>query len=61
MEKRKGFIPTEENTPELKIKSVFCFVIAPEMQRQGIASQLLARVCQDAAKDGFDFVGGISR
>lgn len=54
--KRKGFIPTEENTPELKIKSVFCFVIAPEMQRQGIASQLLARVCQDAAKDGFDFV-----
>ncbi len=26
------------------------------MRRQGIASQLLARVCQDAAEDGFDFV-----
>ena len=54
--KRKGFISTEELTPEIKIKSVFCFVIAPKMRRQGIASQLLARVCQDAAEDGFDFV-----
>ncbi len=54
--KRKGFIPTEESTPEIKIKSVFCFAIAPKMRRQGIASLLLARVCQDAAEDGFDFV-----
>ena len=54
--KRKGFIPTEESAPELRVKSVFCFVIAPEMRRQGIASQLLARICQDAAADGFDYV-----
>jgi ribosomal protein S18 acetylase RimI-like enzyme len=54
--KRKGFIPTEESTPEIRIKSVFCFAIAPKMQRQGIASRLLERVCQDAAKDGFDYV-----
>ena len=54
--KRKGFIPTEESTPEIRIKSVFCFAIAPKMRRQGVASQLLARVCQDAAEDGFDFV-----
>jgi len=53
---RKGFIPTEESTPETKIKSIFCFAIAPKMRRQGIASRLLARVCQDAAEDGFDFV-----
>jgi GNAT superfamily N-acetyltransferase len=53
---RKGFLPTEEATPEIRIKSVFCFTIAPEMRRQGIASQLLARVCRDAAEDGFDFV-----
>jgi len=53
---RKGFLPIEESTPEVKIKSVFCFAIAPKMRRQGIASQLLARVCQDAAEDGFDFV-----
>lgn len=53
---RKGFLPTVESTPEIRIKSVFCFTIAPEMRRQGIASRLLARVCQDAAEDGFDFV-----
>jgi ribosomal protein S18 acetylase RimI-like enzyme len=53
---RKGFIPTEESTPEIKVKSVFCFAVAPKMRRQGIASQLLARVCQDAAEDGFDFL-----
>jgi GNAT superfamily N-acetyltransferase len=53
---RKGFLPTEESTPEIKVKSVFCFTIAPKMRRQGVASQLLARVCQDAAADGFDFV-----
>lgn len=39
-----------------KIKSVFCFVIAPEMQRRGIASMLLACVLEDAVQDGFDAV-----
>lgn len=53
---RKGFIPTEEATPEIRVKSVFCFAIAPKLRRQGIASALLARVCEDAAADGFDFV-----
>ena len=51
-----GNIPTEESTPAIKVKSVFCFAIAPKMQRKGIASKLLERVCQDAAIDGFDFV-----
>ena len=39
-----------------RAKSVFCFVIAPSMQRQGIATKLLARVCEDAAAEGFTFV-----
>jgi len=26
------------------------------MQRKGIATKLLSRVCEDAATDGFDFV-----
>ena len=39
-----------------KIKSIFCFTIAPGMRRSGIAAQLLERVCADAAKDGFSFV-----
>jgi len=49
-------IPTEESTPDIRVKSIFCFVITPEMKRKGIATQLLERVCQDAAQDGFDFV-----
>ena len=51
-----GNIPTEESTPAIKVKSVFCFAIAPNMQRKGIASKLLERVCEDAAIDGFDYV-----
>ena len=39
-----------------KIKSIFCFVIAPEMQRKGVATQLLERVLNDAANEGFDYV-----
>lgn len=31
-------------------------MIAPEMQRKGVATQLLKRVCADAADDGFDYV-----
>lgn len=48
--------PIEKETAGLRIKSVFCFVIAPAMQRQGVATQLLERVCKDAADEGFDFV-----
>ena len=40
----------------LKIKSVFCFVIAPDMRRKGVATQLLERVCEDAKADDFDIV-----
>jgi GNAT superfamily N-acetyltransferase len=46
----------DKDESNLKVKSVFCFVIAPEMQRQGIASKLLERVCADAEIDGFDIV-----
>ena len=40
----------------LKVKSIFCYVIAPEMRRKGIATKLLERVCTDAQMDGFDIV-----
>jgi len=52
----RSYWPIEEYRADIKVKSVFCFVIAPEMQRKGIATQLLERVCKDAANDGFDFV-----
>lgn len=49
-------VPLEGCREDEKVKFVFCFVIAPEMQRKGVAAQLLAHICQDAAADGFDFV-----
>lgn len=52
----RSYWPIDEYRADIKVKSVFCFVIAPEMQRKGIATQLLERVCKDAADDGFDFV-----
>jgi len=49
-----GTLP--EESPDVKIKSIFCFVIAPQMRRKGVSARLLERVCEDAAHDGFDFV-----
>jgi len=52
----RAYWPIEERRADVKVKSIFCFVIAPKMQRQDIATQLVRRICQDAADDGFDFV-----
>lgn len=49
------YVPLEESGTDIKVKSIFCFVIAPEMKRKGIATLLLDRVCRDAAQDGFSF------
>ena len=49
-------VPVEEPGASLKVKSIYCFMIAPELQRRGIATMLLERVCKDAARDGFDLV-----
>ena len=57
----RSYWPIEEYHADIKVKSVFCFVIAPEMKRKGIATQLLERVCKDAADEGFDFVEGYAR
>lgn len=50
-----GAVPVDGAEGAPSIKSVFCFAIAPAYRRSGIASRLLARVCADAAADGFDF------
>jgi len=52
----RAYYPIEEYDANVKIQSVFCFVVAPDMQRKGVATALLARVCEDAAAVGFDFV-----
>lgn len=52
----RSFHPIEKYDADVRVKSIFCFVIAPEMQRTGVATKLMERVCRDAAADGFDFV-----
>ena len=52
----RDYWPVEEFREDIKIKSIFCFTIAPKVQRMGIATELLKRVCNDAAAEGFDFV-----
>lgn len=52
----RSYWPIEEYHADIRVKSVFCFVIAPAMQRMGIATKLLEQVVKDAAEDGFDFV-----
>ena len=49
-------LPIAEYLADTKVMSIFCFVIAPEMQRKGIATQLVERVCADAAGEGCEFV-----
>lgn len=51
-----GHVPVGESGGPVQVKSVFCFAVAPEMKRKGIATQLLERVCQDALREGFHFV-----
>jgi len=41
-----------------KVKSVVCFLVAPDMRGKGIATRLLERVCADAEAGGYDFVEG---
>jgi len=52
----RSYWPIEEYRAGIKVKSIFCFMITPEVQRMGVATKLLERVCQDAAAEGFDFV-----
>ena len=43
----------EEN---VKIKSVVCFIVAPEMRKKGVATQLLERICSDAKSEGYSYI-----
>jgi len=51
----RSIYPIGEHPAGVKVKSIFCFMIAPDMRRKGVATALLERVCEDAANDGFDF------
>lgn len=49
-------VSTEELASGIRVKSIFCFLVAPEYRRKGITKLLLERACQDALDDGFDFI-----
>lgn len=44
------------SAPEEKVKAIYCFMVAEEYQRQGVARRLLQAVCEDAKKEGFDYI-----
>ncbi len=52
----RSFWEIEEYSADIKVKSIFCFVIKPEMKRMGVATKLLERACMNAADEEFDFV-----
>ena len=52
----RDYWPIGESRDDVRVKSVFCFMVAPRARRMGVATRLLERVCEDAAADGFDFV-----
>lgn len=49
-----GYRP--EGSADEKVKSIFCFLVAPEHRGKGIAQSLLNRVCADAAENGYAYV-----
>jgi ribosomal protein S18 acetylase RimI-like enzyme len=61
---KKNYAALESNVkPEIwgenedkKIKSIVCFLVAPDMRGRGIATKLLDHVCVDAEADGYDFI-----
>ena len=52
----RSYWPIENSRPEVKVKSIFCFMIAPEAQRTGVATRMVEFICKDAAAEGFDCV-----
>lgn len=50
MFRKIGYQTAEGDT---KVKSIFCFLIAPEYRGKGVAQRLLNRVCEDAQQDGY--------
>jgi GNAT superfamily N-acetyltransferase len=45
-----------ENMDNDKIKSIVCFLIAPNMRGKGIATKILMKICEDSKKDGTKYI-----
>jgi GNAT superfamily N-acetyltransferase len=46
----------EKEEENVKVKSVVCFIVAPEMRKKGVATKLLERVCLDAKFEGYSYI-----
>ncbi len=53
MFRKVGYKNNETNE---KVKSIFCFLIAPKYRGQGVAQKLLHQVCEDAVRDEYNYV-----
>ena len=49
-----GYQPKE--AAGTRVKAIYCFLVAPKYRGKGVAGQLLKRVCEDAARDGYDSI-----
>ena len=47
---------TKVTEEKVKVKSVFCFTVAPAMRGKHIATSLLQQAIDDARKDGYDYI-----
>lgn len=48
----------DESDRNKRIKSVVCFLVAPDRRGKGVAAALLERACSDAAAEGYDCIEG---
>ena len=46
----------DSNDDNNRIKSIVCFIVAPEMRRQGVATMLLDHVCTEAKINNFSCI-----
>ena len=49
-------VPVEDYKDDEKIKFIFCFTIAPDYRRKGVASRLLEYICNDSKADGYNLI-----
>ncbi|HBL83319.1 MAG: hypothetical protein A2Y17_05490 [Clostridiales bacterium GWF2_38_85] len=48
----------DESDKTNRVKSIVCFLVAPDMRGKGIATKLLERVCEDAEAEGYNYIEG---
>ena len=51
-----GDLPWEESEKNVKIITIMCFCISPELRNKGIASKLLEEICLNGALDGYKYI-----